>query len=182
MSRPFNRVTHAEILISRRRGRIAEKRLAAVQDLVDRGAKNGWLTADDIADSLGRFDWSAEQIDSIYNLFATMRIDILEEERTTSIGAYSASGVESHPDQPPPKLGEKALLLLLPRRSGQALVGDLREEWTSFVLPQYGLRFARRWFWVQAIRSLASLFMRGAGKLLSLQWLVTHARRWYGGS
>src|SRR5437660_12718430 len=51
-----------------------------VRDLVARGKEKGWLTADEIADSLGSLDLSAEQVDNVYALVAEEGIEVGENE------------------------------------------------------------------------------------------------------
>lgn len=64
------------------------------------------------------------------------------------------------------------LLLLIPIRHRENLVGDLEEEFTTVVLPTYGLKKARAWYWWQVLASLGPLlwseFKRAAG--LALLW------------
>src|ERR687891_71305 len=51
-----------------------------VKDLVARGKEKGWLTADEIADSLGGLELSAEQVDNVYALIAEESIEVFEQE------------------------------------------------------------------------------------------------------
>lgn len=53
-----------------------------VKDLLGRGKEKGWLTADEIADSLGNLDLSAEQVDSVYTLIAEEGIEVVEQDPT----------------------------------------------------------------------------------------------------
>jgi RNA polymerase primary sigma factor len=57
-----------------------DARIDEVKDLVARGKEKGWLTADEIADSLGALDLSAEQVDGVYSLIAEESIEVLESE------------------------------------------------------------------------------------------------------
>lgn len=72
-----------------------------------------------------------------------------------------------------PPVSAKFLLLLLPRRYRETLIGDLEEEFTLIVLPQYGVRRARYWYWWQVLVSIAPLLWceakRIAGALLLLR-------------
>src|SRR2546425_1320385 len=54
-----------------------------VRDLVSRGKEKGWLTADEIADSLGSLDLSAEQVDNVYALVAEEGIEVVDHEPGT---------------------------------------------------------------------------------------------------
>jgi len=68
----------------------------------------------------------------------------------------------------------RLLLLVIPRKVRENLVGDLEEEFLTRVLPNYGLTLARKWYWQQVITSLCPIvweqFKRVAG--LVLLWKV----------
>ncbi|HVF11981.1 MAG TPA: RNA polymerase sigma factor RpoD [Actinomycetota bacterium] len=51
-----------------------------VKELVSRGKEKGWLTADEIADSLGNLDLSAEQVDGVYSMIAEEGIKVVDHE------------------------------------------------------------------------------------------------------
>jgi RNA polymerase primary sigma factor len=51
-----------------------------VKELVARGKEKGWLTADEIADSLGGLSLTAEQVDGVYALIAEEGVEVLEHE------------------------------------------------------------------------------------------------------
>ncbi|MGH2707372.1 MAG: RNA polymerase sigma factor RpoD [Actinomycetota bacterium] len=51
-----------------------------VKDLVARGKEKGWLTADEIADSLVALDLSGEQVDQVYSLIAEESIEVVDQE------------------------------------------------------------------------------------------------------
>jgi hypothetical protein len=46
--------------------------------------------------------------------------------------------------------------LLLAKGDRQTVPGDLQEEFTTFILPRYGARRARFWFWTQTVRTIAT--------------------------
>lgn len=52
-------------------------------------------------------------------------------------------------DGKPPRLGEMLIYLALPTRNRQQAVGDLEEEYTGFVIPRFGKRYAILWYWWQ---------------------------------
>ncbi|MGH2767423.1 MAG: sigma-70 family RNA polymerase sigma factor, partial [Actinomycetota bacterium] len=56
-----------------------------VRDLVARGKEKGWLTADEIADSLGGLDLSAEQYDGVYSLIAEEGIEVVDQDLTADV-------------------------------------------------------------------------------------------------
>lgn len=51
----------------------------------------------------------------------------------------------------------KFLLLLIPKKNREGLLGDLEEEYHTIVLPEYGLWAARRWYWWQVCISIGPL-------------------------
>ena len=51
-----------------------------VKELITKGKEKGWLTADEIADSLGGLTLSAEQVDAVYALITEEGIEVLEQE------------------------------------------------------------------------------------------------------
>ena len=54
----------------------------------------------------------------------------------------------------PPRLARWLLRRTLDGPARSAIVGDLDEEFARFILPQRGLRQARRWYWRQALSSI----------------------------
>jgi hypothetical protein len=59
------------------------------------------------------------------------------------------SGVAHKPPRFP-----KFLLLLVPRRNREHLLGDLEEEYSTLVVPEYGRRLADVWYWWHSLISL----------------------------
>ncbi|MGH2689871.1 MAG: sigma-70 factor domain-containing protein, partial [Actinomycetota bacterium] len=57
-----------------------EIQIDEVKELVARGKEKGWLTADEIADSLGGLELSAEQVDNVYALIVEESIEVFEQE------------------------------------------------------------------------------------------------------
>jgi hypothetical protein len=56
---------------------------------------------------------------------------------------------------PPPKGACYLLDLLLAKADRETISGDLLEEFETSILPKYGPRRARFWFWAQAARAIA---------------------------
>jgi len=52
-------------------------------------------------------------------------------------------------------LSAQYLLLLIPRKDREHIISDLEEEFHTIVLPQYGLRRAKTYYWCQTFASLA---------------------------
>jgi hypothetical protein len=63
----------------------------------------------------------------------------------------------------PPRAARWLLRRALDGAARSAIVGDLDEEYTRFVVPRDGVRRARRWYWRQALMSIAAC-ARGAAE------------------
>jgi hypothetical protein len=58
---------------------------------------------------------------------------------------------------PNPPSGACFLLdVFLAKADRAVLAGDLREEFTTSILPKYGTKRARLWFWTQTVRTIAT--------------------------
>jgi Kef-type K+ transport system membrane component KefB len=75
----------------------------------------------------------------------------------------------------PPRLA-KFLLLLIPRRNRESLLGDLEEEYVTIAFPEYGARLARLWYWWQVVASVMPLLWAQLKRVLGLAWLLKHIR------
>ena len=62
----------------------------------------------------------------------------------------------------PPALARWLLRRMLAGPARSAIVGDLDEEFTTFIVPRLGIRRARRWYWRQSLLSIAAC-ARGSG-------------------
>ncbi len=74
-----------------------------------------------------------------------------------------------------PREAEMLLHLFLPRSMREYAIGDLEEEFRTIVLPKFGPRFARRWYWLQVARSvLQSLRLRliGLGAVIAFGAII----------
>jgi hypothetical protein len=85
----------------------------------------------------------------------------LTRERNRLVHEFSALALKSHGRhtsefvrrQGPPG-SAKFLLLLMPKKDRGSLLGDLEEEYRTYVLPEYGPAKARWWYWWQVIASI----------------------------
>lgn len=68
------------------------------------------------------------------------------------------------------------LLLMLPKSAREHLVGDLEEEFSNVVLPEYGPRAARCWYWWQAICSILPMLWAGVKRVCGLVFLWKNIR------
>lgn len=71
----------------------------------------------------------------------------------------------------PPASAEKLLYFLLPRNQRAPLIGDLKEEFFAIIVPKFGIRDARVWYWAQVLSSLWPILSRRLMKLAGLAWL-----------
>jgi hypothetical protein len=60
----------------------------------------------------------------------------------------------------PPSNARFLLSLVLSPSDRQATVGDLIEEYHSYIVPEFGERRARIWFWTQAVESILPIISR----------------------
>lgn len=60
----------------------------------------------------------------------------------------------------PPRFASWLIGMSLPNVDGDAIAGDLSEEFTEYIVPTRGVMFARWWYRWQVARSLAPLFFR----------------------
>jgi len=75
----------------------------------------------------------------------------------------------------PPKAA-KFILLLVPKRHREHLIGDLEEEYTTIVLPEYGTTQARLWYWWQVAISVAPLVWTHIMRAEAIAWLWKRVR------
>lgn len=78
------------------------------------------------------------------------------QEKATAILDDLESG-RAHQESTHPPRSAKFLLLLIPRPNREHLIGDLEEEYAQIVLPEFGPRKARLWYWWQVLASLTPL-------------------------
>jgi hypothetical protein len=75
----------------------------------------------------------------------------------------------------PPQLGEKALLLILPKKDQDCILGDLAEEYKAHQ-SKYGPRFAKVWYYKQVIGSAWPL-IRKSIRLGVIVWIGNWIRK-----
>lgn len=76
----------------------------------------------------------------------------------------------SKPVNAPPKAA-KFILLLVPRRYRENLIGDLEEEYITILLPEYGVRRARTSYWWQVAISIGPLLWAQMKRVVAISWL-----------
>jgi len=81
----------------------------------------------------------------------------------------SAAHSRHLPSSPP--RAAKFILLLVPKRHREHLIGDLEEEYTAMLLPEYGVRRARIWYWWQVAISIGPLLWVQIRRGVAIAWL-----------
>ncbi|PYP89427.1 MAG: hypothetical protein DMG65_13770 [Candidatus Angelobacter sp. Gp1-AA117] len=61
------------------------------------------------------------------------------------------------------------LLLLIPQKSREHLIGDLEEEYRAVVLPKYGSSLAALWYWMQTLWVIGPYILVGAKRAIGLE-------------
>lgn len=122
--------------------------------------------------------WIRRVVASIQSLSSRIEPIRLERDPTAS---HARNLPPTHNHDLPPMLAEKLILLCTPPSQSQPLIGDLREEFSRFMLPQYGGRFARLWYWKQAFSSMPPLLQWRLTRFLYLGWLLDSVSRWLKG-
>lgn len=72
----------------------------------------------------------------------------------------------------PPLSAQKLLLFALSQDKRENLIGDLQEEFQTEILPKFGPRAARLWYWSQVVRSLSPIFLASLKKVVRLGVLL----------
>jgi len=75
----------------------------------------------------------------------------------------------------PPKTGEKILYLFLSKDARKHIPGDLEEEFTTIILPKFGPRYARIWYWKQVFFSLVPIIQGRMVKWGTIAWAAKAA-------
>ena len=91
-------------------------------------------------------------------------------------GAFElATRLSSADASEPPGSAKFLLLLLLPTKDRDYLVGDLEELYRTILLPEYGPRMACFWYWWQVLISIGPVILAGIKRLVfaALFWKLT---------
>jgi len=75
----------------------------------------------------------------------------------------------------PPKTGEKILYLFLSKDARKHIPGDLEEEFTAIILPKFGARYARIWYWKQVFSSIVPIIQGRLMKWGAIAWAAKAA-------
>lgn len=100
----------------------------------------------------------------------------LATDEAPSLRSHSTS--QSAPTFAPvaPRTPHLLMHYLLPRFTRDALIGDALERFEEIMVPTFGLRAARRWFWWESLRSVAEMLPGRVWKFLlkltTLEWFL----------
>jgi hypothetical protein len=85
-----------------------------------------------------------------------LRHKIVDDKRVTfsKVGQSARKTMSSSPRR------AQYLLLLIPKKDREHLIGDLEEEFRTLVLPQYGRRRANFYYWWHACAAIAPYILR----------------------
>ena len=77
----------------------------------------------------------------------------------------------------PPRGAHLLMYWMLPSKTREELIGDALEIYQEKMIPTFGLKAAKRWFWWEAMRSITAMLPWRMLKLLTSGWLVNWATR-----
>ena len=71
-----------------------------------------------------------------------------------------------------PQRAQEILYFILPKKDRDSLLGDLREEYITKIIPTMGPRKAHAWYWKQVIWSIAPVLRGQVYSLLRISIIV----------
>ena len=80
----------------------------------------------------------------------------------------------SHPVSSGPNSAKFLLFLIVPRHNREHLIGDLEEEYATIILPDYGERKAKFWYWWKVITCIAPSAWAWVKRILTVALLLRH--------
>ena len=116
------------------------------------------------------------EMQRVYELLKTVNVNTFEwrklvryirniESHTLNEHAYGvADQIQAASELP--KTAEKLLYIILPKSAREHLPGDLEEEYRTTILPKFGSRYAKIWYWKQAVGSIGPIIRSQLLKLL----------------
>lgn len=99
-----------------------------------------------------------------------LSVDALRSEQSLLASYIVASHHGHNVAVQPPMWGERLLYLFLPKDQREYMPGDLAEEFRTLILPKYGTRYVRVWYWKQVFSSLWPILSRRIIKCAGLVW------------
>ncbi|MDH3673794.1 MAG: permease prefix domain 2-containing transporter [Gammaproteobacteria bacterium] len=70
-----------------------------------------------------------------------------------------------------PRRAEQLATLFFTKHLRENVLGDLEEEFETIIVPKFGVRFGRRWYWFQVVRSIWAVMGASLLKLGLIAWL-----------
>ena len=74
-----------------------------------------------------------------------------DQEHSVSLSLELFESSQADQLSSPPMSADRLLLFIIPRDRSEFILGDLEEIFTSVVVPKYGIRYARVWYWGQVV-------------------------------
>lgn len=102
------------------------------------------------------------------------RLPIRTARNEIAHGAWKAAKMKGRgaaPGVSVPRTAEQVATLFFPRDMRESALGDLEQEFHARVVPKFGKRFARFWYWFQVFRSLLPLAFAWLAKVGAVVWL-----------
>lgn len=93
------------------------------------------------------------KIENITNIDADKETDIGDILQVTN-GESVITDQTSSNHMVPPLTADKVLYFFLPKDAREHIPGDLEEELNTIILPKFGVKYARQWYWGQVLQSI----------------------------
>jgi hypothetical protein len=109
-------------------------------------------------------------------LFTVGMVVFLMRDRSirSTINKIESVAYSGRPTSPPK--AAKFILLLVPKRHRENLIGDLEEEYATILLPEFGVRKARTWYWWQVTLSVGPFLWVQIKRVAAAAWLWKRVR------
>ncbi len=98
---------------------------------------------------------------------------------TTTMAPFAATLSAQKLSRYPPKSAKYLIYLFLPATDRENIAGDLAEEYQTIILPEFGLRRARFWYWKQVICSIWPLIGIRLRRILTIGAIAKAAHEIY---
>src|SRR2546425_2003462 len=137
--------------------RLAQTHLNSLRNrVVHQSAHLGWDAV------LGPLTIDAKQADTV-----------VAKVRPIPVRFKVSMGVARAVSSAPPRF-PRFLLLLIPKKNREYLVGDLEEEFHTILVPEYGYRIARCWYWAQVLAAFLPILWEQLKRASGLAVVLKH--------
>jgi len=116
-----------------------------------------------------KFGWGPQEINAFANLISSALKRMRFMARANSYLKASSREAGTQHDAPPRSV--RFVLLLIPKRNREYLVGDLDEEFNTVILPQYSRFVAKCWYFEQVMLAIGFYLWPAIKKILGLSVL-----------